>query len=291
MAEAVLKLENVEKSYRLSDGSTVNVLNGVSFELKRGEFLCVLGPNGCGKSTLAKIVMGMETPDSGRVLVESGGKFVPMDDENRKRIGYVPQTDMLIPWKTIFENLRFACSLRGKRLEKSELEELFEKLDMKGFLDAYPFQLSVGMRQKINVIRAFLLAGDILLMDEPFSSSDFTTKLLFNRFVKLLTTKLTDLSGPAGDKIEFVSKALREVNEFLGKEPPSVLYITHDIEEAISLADRIVILTKRPAEVKDVLELGFEERDPVKRKESKRFPEEFAKVWRAFQGVFEENAS
>ena len=277
----MLRVENLRKDYILSDGNTLRVLDSVSFELKQGEFLVILGPNGCGKSTLVKILTGLEKPTSGRIEIPEG----------IKSIGYAPQREVLIPWKTILENLKLVCEVRGIRLKEEEIRDILESVELGEFTNAYPFQLSIGMRQKVNVIRALLMARRWLILDEPFSAVDVNMRLLLNRFTRSIvepevySERINGIPSDLFSRIE-VLKKVKERSDI------GVLYITHSVDEAIMMADRIIILTRRPTKVADEIKVEFKDEngrpviDPLERKSHPKFSEYFSQVWDGFMRVF-----
>jgi NitT/TauT family transport system ATP-binding protein len=193
----------------------VKVFNNLSLEIERGEFVAVVGPSGCGKTTLLNLLSGYDNPSSGEV-VRSGV------------IRMVYQSDGLFPWKTAGQNI--LLGLRHVRIEvdrTDQLKELLTLIGMEGFGDHYPHQLSGGMRQRVELARALAGESDILLMDEPFSALDYLTRL----------------------------RMRRELARMLKERPRTVILVTHDIEEAAQLADRVIVLSERPARIQCELRL------------------------------------
>jgi len=281
--EEKLIIKDLKKDYLLPDGTILKVLDGVSFELKPGEFLVILGPNGCGKSTLVKILTGLEEPTSGSIKIPGG----------IKSIGYAPQREILIPWKTIFENIKLACEARGINLEDDVIKGILEYFELGEFINAYPYQLSIGMRQKVNVIRAFIMAKRWLILDEPFSAVDVNMRLLLNRFTRTIVEEEIHpgrIDGMSSDLLNRMD-VLRKIK---GTSNIGVLYITHSVDEAIMMADRIIILTKRPTRRAYEIEVKFTDKDgnpvgdPLKRKSHPEFSEYFSEVWDKFMTVFSE---
>ena len=195
-----LRVEDIVKYY-----GNLKVLDGVSFDVNDGEFVCIIGKSGCGKTTLLKIIAGLEKPDRGKV------KF-------NGKIGFVFQDDRLLPWKTALKNVSFGLELRGIR-DYNKARKLLELVGLKGFEDYYPKQLSIGMRQRVAFARALAIDPDVLLMDEPFANLDAQTRE------------------------EMQEELLRIVK---GK---TVIFVTHSIDEAVYLADKIIVLSQRPARV------------------------------------------
>lgn len=185
------------------------VLHDVNFEVKHGEFLVLVGPSGCGKTTLLNLLSGYITPSSGTVHIDG-------------IIRTVYQQDGLFPWLTVSENINMGLrSVKEAALKDKELKALIELIHLEGFENNYPHQLSGGMRQRVELARVLAGESDILLMDEPFSALDYQTRL----------------------------RMRQELVNLLAKRPRTVVFVTHDIEEAVQLADRVLVLSKRPAHI------------------------------------------
>jgi len=211
---AFLRVESVSKTFR-ERSTRIPVLDSISFDLEGGTWTTLLGPSGCGKTTLLKILAGLETPDSGRVIVEG------CDTSRLGATAYLPQLDTLLPWRTALGNAILASEIDGKSIDdaKKEALELFDHFGLSGFGSMYPSQLSGGMRQRLALIRTFLAHRSILLLDEPLGALDPLTRATLQKW----------LLGVWGE---------------LKK---TVLLVTHDAEEALLLSDRILVLTERPA--------------------------------------------
>lgn len=194
-------------------------LDGVDFRAKAGEFICILGPSGCGKTTLLRIVAGLQTPTDGGIRFHGSWQSDP------PRNGLVFQEHGVFPWMTVLDNVAFGLEMRGvERDERRDRASVFiERVGLARFAKSYPHELSVGMRQRVGIARAFVADVPILLMDEPFGSLDPQTKLVLQE--ELLRIWRTD----------------RKL----------VLYVTHDIEEAIHLGDRVLVMTGRPGTVRE----------------------------------------
>ena len=237
----VLRFENVRMHYHTKQGETVAVKD-LSFSVNEREFVGIIGPSGCGKTTLLSLAAGLLTPTGGRVS-NSGVSF-----------GYMLQKDELFPWRTIEKNLFLPLEIKRKCTEenKERVLSLAEKYGLKQFLKSYPSALSGGMRQRAALIRTLALDPDVLLLDEPFSALDYQTRL----------------------------SVCDDVYAIRRGEKKTALLITHDISEAISVADRIVVLSKRPATVTAIHELAFPENEPLKRRENKEFSKWFEILWK-----------
>ncbi len=231
-----LKVERIAKSY-----GDLQVLEDISFDVGKGEVVCLIGESGCGKTTLLKIIAGIETAERGRIVFE----------KSEPRIGFVFQDDRLLPWRTALGNVMFALQSMGVNDAERALKAL-HAVGLEGFENYYPKQLSGGMRQRVCIARALVIEPDIILMDEPFASLDAQTR-----------EKMQD------ELLEIV-------------EERTVVFVTHSIDEAVFLADKVVILTPRPAKVADVVEI----RDPKPRdRASLSFLEVKRKVYRILKGL------
>jgi NitT/TauT family transport system ATP-binding protein len=215
-------VENLHKHFPTREGR-LEVLKGVSFEVKEGEFVSVVGPSGCGKTTLLRLVGGLERPSSGRVTID--GKS---SDPSLHRLGFIFQEDSLFPWRTVWENVRFGREVRGMEGEE-EVGKLLEGMGLRGFEHCYPHQLSGGMKQRVAIARALAVDPDLLLMDEPFANLDAQTRWILHQ-------------------------DLTKIWEEVGK---TILFVTHNVEEAVYLSDRVLVFTSRPARVKRVLRVGL----------------------------------
>ena len=214
-----ISLQNVSKTFRNKAGEEVEAIRSVSFDVKEREFVALVGPSGGGKSTLLNLSAGLYKLDSGQILM--AGKNV---DGLQTNISYMPSRDALLPWRTVQRNVEYGLELRGfsKDDRKTAAKEMIRQVGLDGAENRYPMQLSSGMRQRVAVARTFVCQPDILLMDEPFSALDAQTRI-----------KVQDLF-------------LRLWEE----RRATVLLVTHDVGEAIALADRIIVLSSSPATVR-----------------------------------------
>jgi NitT/TauT family transport system ATP-binding protein len=249
IAETPLLVEHVAKSYDV-DGRIVPVIGDLSLTLGKGEIVSVVGPSGCGKTTLLNTLCGLLLPDSGRIRWH--GREIKGQPQN---VGYMLQKDLLLPWRTALGNTMLGLEIRGVAASAAEERSraMLDQLGLHGFADHYPATLSGGMRQRVALARTLVNEPDVLLLDEPFASLDFQNKLLIEND----TAKLVRRGGR------------------------SLLLITHDIEEAVSLADRVIVLSKRPTKVKAVYDiaLGAERTDMMAARDSRDFSTYVRRIW------------
>lgn len=222
----ILEVKNVSKKYQNKDGEIL-ALKNINFRIKQGEFVSIIGPSGCGKSTLLSIIAGLEEKSSGEIYIEG----VKTDGISPK-IGYMLQRDCLLEWRSILENTLFGLEIKGKKTEENikYVEELLKKYNLYDFKDKYPSELSGGMRQRVALIRTLAVKPKILLLDEAFSALDYQTRIMVTN----------------------------DIFEILKKEKITALIVTHDISEAISMSDRVLVLSKRPGTIKDMHKIDFE---------------------------------
>ena len=217
----VLDMRAISKTFR-SPGSTTRALDGFAMQVPKGEFVTVLGPSGCGKSTLFTIVAGLDEPDPGGILRFHGRGCHA--HELLGRVSFMPQRDLLLPWRTVVANAALALEIEGtpRRDARARATQMLPEFGLTGFGAHYPHQLSGGMRQRVALMRSFLFERDLMLLDEPFGALDALTRSMMQRW-------------------------LLDVWE---RHRRTVLFITHDIDEAIFLADRVLVMTARPGRVK-----------------------------------------
>ena len=237
----VLRFDNVSMHYHSKQGETV-ALENASFSVFEGEFVAIIGPSGCGKTTLLSLAAGLLSPTKGKVIT-SGCSF-----------GYMLQKDELFPWRTIEKNIFLPLEIKGSNTPTSRARALAlaEKYGLKQFLKNYPSSLSGGMRQRAALIRTLAVDPDVLLLDEPFSALDYQTRL----------------------------SVCDDVYRIIREEQKTALLITHDISEAISVADKIFVLSKRPAKIVAEHQIEFPEAEPLKRRENKEFSRWFEVLWK-----------
>ncbi len=248
--EPILELIHVSFSYHSITGET-EALSDISLSVEPGEFIAVVGPSGCGKTTLLSLISGLIAPEAGEIRLF--GKPLGTSGAN---IGYMLQRDHLFEWRTVYDNVQLGLEIR-RSLTPKALDRVDSMLDTYGLSDfkkAPPTALSGGMRQRAALIRTLALEPDILLLDEPFSALDYQTRL------------------EVGD----------DIGSIIRKEHKTAILVTHDLSEAITLADRIVILSRRPARIRKILSLSFEEDcgSPLKRRSSPLFSGYFEEIWK-----------
>jgi NitT/TauT family transport system ATP-binding protein len=244
----LLSLNQVRREFQVR-GRQVVALDTLDLHVEEGEFVTVVGPSGCGKSTLLNLVVGL-LPASGGEIVFRDRRVAGINTE----IGYVTQKDNLLPWRTLVENVELALEIRGtaKAERRRRAEELIAQVGLAGFDDHYPHELSGGMRQRANIIRTLIYDPELILMDEPFGPLDAQTRIVLQD--QLL--KLWRLSRK------------------------TILFITHDLVEAITLADRVVVMTSRPGRVKHIAAVPIPRpRDVYQIHESPEFREVYNKLW------------
>lgn len=238
----VLKLKKVSKRYQAKNGE-VEALSNISFSVKEGEFVSIIGPSGCGKSTLLSIIAGLEPKTEGDIQIDGN-------------TGYMLQKDSLLEWRSIYDNVLFGLEIGHKKTKENEayVLELLKKYGLYEFKDKYPTQLSGGMRQRAALIRTLAIKPNILLLDEAFSALDYQTRIMVTN----------------------------DIFQILKNENITAVIVTHDISEAISMSDRVVVLSKRPATVKSIHNIEFEmdNRNPINCRESPKFSKYFDTIWK-----------
>ena len=238
----VLKVKNISKIYQAENGE-VEAVRDVSFSVKEGEFVSLIGPSGCGKSTVLSIIAGLEEKTSGDIEIDG-------------QIGYMLQKDSLLEWLTIYKNVLFGLEIKNIKTTENikYVENLLKKYNLYEFKDKYPNQLSGGMRQRAALIRTLAIKPKILLLDEAFSALDYQTRIMVTK----------------------------DIYDILKNEHITALIVTHDISEAISMSDRVIVLSNRPAVVKEIHTIDFEmeNRTPLNCRESPKFSKYFDTIWK-----------
>lgn len=248
--ENILEVKNISKKYQNKEGEIL-ALKNVNFRVKKGEFVSIIGPSGCGKSTLLSIIAGLEEKTTGEIYIE-GEKVNGISS----KIGYMLQRDCLLEWRNILSNTMFGLEVKGKKVNvnKEYVLELLKKYNLYEFKDKYPSELSGGMRQRVALIRTLAVKPKILLLDEAFSALDYQTRIMVTN----------------------------DIYSILRKEEITAIIVTHDISEAISMSDRVLVLSKRPGTIKDIhkINFGIENRTPINCRESPKFSQYFNTLWK-----------
>ena len=240
----ILVIKNLTKTYHSKDGETL-AIKDLDLNIKDGEFVAIVGPSGCGKSTLLSILCGIETKSYGDIIFPKG----------KVKLGYMLQNDTLFPWLNIFDN-----SILGLKVQKiltnenkNKVQKLFETYGLKDFITKYPSSLSGGMKQRVALIRTLATEPDILLLDEAFSALDYQTRLTVSD----------------------------DVWKIIKKEKKTTIMITHDVAEAISMADRVIVLTSRPARVKKIYDIKMKNKgSPIDNRKCPEFNEYYDLIWK-----------
>jgi len=247
MAAAAVTTPKIELRALAKAFADLQVLSDISLSFEQGRFVSLLGPSGCGKTTLLRIIGGLDTADSGEVLID--GRRISAPGRNR---GFVFQKDNLLPWRTVRENVVFGPELaHASKGERASTSALIKLVGLQGFENYYPRQLSGGMRQRVNLARALAINPDVLLMDEPFSALDAQTR-------EIMQTELLRI-WESGRK--------------------TVLFVTHQIDEAVYLSDFIVVLGRRPGRVQKLIRIDLPRPRPLGMKRSAEFVRYVDEIW------------
>lgn len=244
-----IKLENLSLTYQTKQNETLAIKN-LSFSASFGEFVALIGPSGCGKTSILSLIAGLIERTSGSVKID--GKEITKPDSD---VGYMLQKDQLFPWLSVEKNVTLPLIIKNVKTSKNVdyINDLLKKYGLWEFKNHYPNQLSGGMRQRAALIRTLASKPKLLLLDEPFSALDYQTRLA----------------------------VCDDVYNVITAEKKTAILVTHDISEAISLADKIIVLSKRPAKVKNEYVTGFDKNvTPLKRREDKSFSKWFEILWK-----------
>mgnify|MGYP002439842950 CR=1 FL=1 len=240
----LLEFKNVGKNYHNMEGE-IEALKNISFTINEGDFVAIVGPSGCGKSTILSILAKLDNVSSGKIITE----------KDHLKCGYMFQQDTLFDWLSIMDN----CLL-GPKINKNiddeiinKCTELLKTYDLYEFKDRYPHELSGGMKQRVALIRTLMLNPDILLLDEPFSALDYQTRISVSN----------------------------DVCNIIKNEKKTLIIVTHDISEAISMCNKIIVMSKRPSTIKKTynIDYDFDRTNPIKSRSSKEFMEYYEKIW------------
>lgn len=240
----ILSINKLCKNYHTKSGE-IKAVDNFDLDVSKGEIIAIVGPSGCGKSTILSTLCGLEKKTSGEI------KYNKQDF----KIGYMLQRDSLFPWLNILDNCLLGIKVKGKVTDedKSRVIRLLDTYGLKDFKSHYPSELSGGMKQRVALIRTLAINPDILLLDEPFSALDYQTRLA-----------LSD-----------------DIYNIIKKENKTVIMVTHDIAEAISMADRIVVVTKRPASIKSIYDIKLtDKKNPIHNRNAKEFTTYYNLIWK-----------
>lgn len=246
MTENLLEFNNVCYSFHTKNGE-IEALRDITFSIAENQFVAVVGPSGCGKTTVLSLISGILEKSCGEITKKEG-----------LTCGYMLQRDCLFPWRTVLKNTTLGLEICKSLDDRSinYVKSLLEKYDLKEFIDKYPSSLSGGMRQRVALIRTLALKPDLLLLDEPTSALDYQTRL----------------------------EVSNDLFKIIKGEKKSAILVTHDISEAISMADKIIVLSNRPAKIKGTFTVDFpKDLTPLKRRESPNFHIYFEKIWKEFE--------
>ena len=243
MKDNILEIKNLEKIYHDKNGETL-AIKDLNLYIKDKEIVAIVGPSGCGKSTLLSILAGLENKSNGEIIIN-----------NNLKLGYMLQTDSLFPWRTILDNCLLGLEIKKEKNKKNieNVKKLLNKYGLSDFINKYPDNLSGGMKQRCALIRTLAINPDILLLDEPYSALDYQTRLAMS---------------------DDLFKIIKE-------EGKTVILITHDLAEAISLADKVIVLTKRPCKVKKIYNIKLENSGlPTENRKDPMFNKYYEMIWR-----------
>jgi len=239
----VLSIKKLKKIYHTKEGET-KAVEDFSFDLKEGEFVAIVGPSGCGKSTILSVLCGLEEKSDGEISLKK--------DSN---VGYMLQQDSLFEWRNILDNCLLGLEINKSLNDNSKKRviDLLNTYGLKDFIYSYPDNLSGGMRQRVALIRTLATNPDLLLMDEPFSALDYQSRLAISD----------------------------DIYNILKKEKKTMIMVTHDIAEAISMCDKVIVLSNRPATIKSIYEIKLENKTtPINNRKDKNFSYYYDRIWK-----------
>jgi len=244
MKNNLLKVRNLSKIYH-SEKNELLSLKDINFDVKEDEFISIVGPSGCGKSTILSIISNMINKSSGDIIF----------NKNKPRIGYMLQEDSLFPWRTILDNACLGLEIKNElsKENKNKVIELLKKYGLSDFINSYPNSLSGGLKQRVALIRTLAINPDILLLDEPFSALDYQTRLTLSDDLKKIITN----------------------------EKKTTIMVTHDIAEAISMSDKIIIISNRPGTIKKIIDIELDKNGtPTENRQDKKFNYYYELIWK-----------
>ena len=244
--QSLLQIKNLSKNY-ITKNKVTKAVDNISLDINENEFITLIGPSGCGKSTILSIIGNLDEKSSGII------KFKNKD----VKVGYMFQEDLLFPWLTVYENTILGLKIKKElnKENKKYVNDLLEKYGLIEFKNNYPRELSGGMRQRVALIRTLATKPDILLLDEPFSALDYHTRI-----------EISD-----------------DVYKIIKNEEKTAIMVTHDIQEAIAMSDKVIVLSKRPAKIKRIYDIVLENKSvPSKNRNDKIFSDYYEKIWKDF---------
>ena len=232
--------------------TTIEVLRDINLTVMPGEFVSIVGASGCGKTTFLRIVDGLIQPENGQIFIDEKVATGPGHDR-----GFVFQADCLLPWRTVADNVALGLELQGKdrQIAREKVEPYLHLVGLHGFEQSHPNQLSGGMRQRANLARALVINPEVLLMDEPFASLDAQTREIMQR----------------------------ELLRIWSQERKTVLFVTHQIEEAVYLSDRVIVFTARPGRIKQIVTIGLSRPRPSDVKQRPEFTRYVHQIWKLIE--------
>ena len=240
----LLDIQKIKKNY-ITDKEEIEAIKDISFSVKKGEIITLVGSSGCGKSSLLSIIAGIDHATNGFFLFHKENPI----------IGYMLQNDALFPWLTIYQNALLGLKIQKKNTKENQeyVKKLFKTYNLEEFMNKYPKELSGGMKQRVALIRTLAIKPDILLLDEPFSALDYQSRLAVSD----------------------------DVFRIIKKEKITTIMVSHDIAEAISMSDRIVVLSKRPCYVKKIYAIHLtNKQNPIENRKAKEFSDYYNKIWK-----------
>ena len=244
MKDNLLEIKNLSKIYHDKDKELL-ALKDITFNIKNNEFVAIVGPSGCGKSTILSIIIGLVSKSNGDIIFNT----------KSPKIGYMLQEDCLLSWKTVLDNCLLGLKLKKQlnKKTKNRVINLLNKYGLSEFIESYPDSLSGGLKQRVALIRTLAIDPDILLLDEPFSALDYQTRLALSNDIKSI----------------------------IESEGKTAIMVTHDIAEAISMADKVIILSNRPSTIKEIIDINLEKKGtPIENRQDKNFSYYYEKIWK-----------
>ena len=240
----LLEIRNLKKYYHDLKGEIL-AIDDISLTINENEFISIIGTSGCGKSTLLSILAGLINKSDGEIIF----------NKNNFKIGYMLQNDSLFPWRTVLDNCLIGLEIKNKinNEEKNKVISMLNKYGLKDFIYKYPSSLSGGMKQRVALIRTLATNPDILLLDEPLSQLDYQTRLSLSN----------------------------DLYKIIKEEKKTAIMVTHDLAEAISMSDRVIVLSKRPATIKKIYQIEYEKRKtPTENRKEKEFEKYYNEIWK-----------